>query len=153
MVCGQPLLGSYGIEFWEMPVASIAIVAALRETSVLFGALIAIFFLKEPLRAGRVAATLMIMAGLALIRLYLAVIGVSAGRRVHEFGTGIRCPRSVPRKRSRSSGRSKSQRLIGSPQVRPRSLRRRRVSPTMLGAPHRISEKTARSGARIPIST
>ena len=43
---------------------------ALRETSVLFGALIGILFLKEPLRAGRVVATLMIMAGLVLIRLY-----------------------------------------------------------------------------------
>jgi uncharacterized membrane protein len=41
---------------------------ALRETSVLFGALIAIVFLKEPLRAGRVAAALMIVVGLTLIR-------------------------------------------------------------------------------------
>ena len=67
---GTLQLGSYGIAIWAMTVAPIAIVAALRETSVLFGALIAIFFLKEPLRAGRVAATLMIIAGLALIRLY-----------------------------------------------------------------------------------
>jgi len=67
---GTLQLGSYGIAIWAMTVAPIAIVAALRETSVLFGALIAIFFLKEPPRAGRVAATLMIMAGLALIRLY-----------------------------------------------------------------------------------
>jgi drug/metabolite transporter (DMT)-like permease len=67
---GTLQFGSYGIVIWAMTVAPIAIVAALRETSVLFGALIAIFFLKEPLRAGRVAATLMIIAGLALIRLY-----------------------------------------------------------------------------------
>jgi drug/metabolite transporter (DMT)-like permease len=53
-----------------MTVAPIAIVAALRETSVLFGAAIAIVFLKEPLRAGRVAAALMIVVGLTLIRLY-----------------------------------------------------------------------------------
>jgi drug/metabolite transporter (DMT)-like permease len=53
-----------------MTVAPIAIVAALRETSVLFGAIIAVTFLKEPLRAGRVAAALMIVAGLTLIRLY-----------------------------------------------------------------------------------
>jgi drug/metabolite transporter (DMT)-like permease len=44
-------------------------VAALRESSVLFGAAIAVVFLKEPLRASRVAAGLMIVAGLALIRL------------------------------------------------------------------------------------
>ena len=67
---GTLQLGSYGIAIWAMTVAPIAIVAALRETSVLFGALIAILFLKEPLRAGRVAAALMIVAGLTLIRLY-----------------------------------------------------------------------------------
>jgi drug/metabolite transporter (DMT)-like permease len=62
-------LGSYGISIWAMTVAPIAIVAALRESSVLFGAAIAVVFLKEPLRAGRVAAALMIVVGLALIRL------------------------------------------------------------------------------------
>jgi drug/metabolite transporter (DMT)-like permease len=62
-------LGSYGIAIWAMTVAPIAIVAALRESSVLFGAAIAVVFLKEPLRTGRVAAALMIVAGLALIRL------------------------------------------------------------------------------------
>jgi len=67
---GTLQLGSYGIAIWAMTVAPIAIVAALRETSVLFGAVIAVTFLKEPLRAGRVAAALMIVAGLALIRLY-----------------------------------------------------------------------------------
>ena len=60
---------SYGIAIWAMTVAPIAIVAALRETSVLFGALIAILFLKEPLRAGRIVAALMIVAGLVSIRL------------------------------------------------------------------------------------
>ena len=44
--------------------------AALRETSVLFGAAIAVVFLKEELRPGRVVAALMIVAGLTLIRLY-----------------------------------------------------------------------------------
>src|SRR5207244_8103587 len=63
-------LGSYGIAIWAMTVAPIALVAALRETSVLFGAVIAVTFLKEPLRAGRVVAALMIVAGLTLIRLY-----------------------------------------------------------------------------------
>jgi drug/metabolite transporter (DMT)-like permease len=67
---GTLQLGSYGIAIWAMTVAPIAIVAALRETSVLFGALIAIIVLKEPLRASRVAAALLIVAGLMLIRLY-----------------------------------------------------------------------------------
>ena len=67
---GTLQLGSYAVAIWAMTVAPIAIVAALRETSVLFGALIATLFLKEPLRAGRIAAALMIMVGLTLIRLY-----------------------------------------------------------------------------------
>ena len=60
---------SYSIAIWAMTVAPIAIVAALRETSVLFGALIAVIFLKEPLRAGRIVAAVMIVCGLVLIRL------------------------------------------------------------------------------------
>jgi len=67
---GSLQLGSYGIAIWAMTVAPIAIVAALRESSVLFGVVIAVVFLKEPLRAGRAAAAVMIVAGLALIRLY-----------------------------------------------------------------------------------
>ncbi len=59
---------SYWIAIWAMTVAPIAIVAALRETSVLFGALIAVVILKEHLRPARIIAALMIVAGLALIR-------------------------------------------------------------------------------------
>jgi drug/metabolite transporter (DMT)-like permease len=66
---GTMQLGSYGIAIWAMTLAPIAIVAALRETSVLFGALIAVMFLKEPLRATRIIAALMIVAGLVVIRL------------------------------------------------------------------------------------
>ena len=67
---GALSLVAYGIAIWAMTVAPIAIVAALRETSVLFGALIAVVILKEPLRPARVAAALMIVTGLALIRLH-----------------------------------------------------------------------------------
>src|SRR5262249_19993131 len=70
---GTLQLGTYGIAIWAMTVAPIAIVAALRETGVLFGAVIAVTFLKEPLRAGRVAAAVMIVAGFTLIRLFLRV--------------------------------------------------------------------------------
>jgi drug/metabolite transporter (DMT)-like permease len=52
-----------------MTLAPIAIVAALRETSVLFGAIIAVVILKEPLRMPRVAAAGMIVFGLVLLRL------------------------------------------------------------------------------------
>ena len=60
---------SYWIAIWAMTVAPIAIVAALRETSVLFAAVIAFVILKEPLRTARVIAAMMIVAGMALIKL------------------------------------------------------------------------------------
>ncbi len=52
-----------------MTVAPIPLVAAVRETSVLFGAAIAVLILKEPLRLTRIVAAVLIMAGLVLIRL------------------------------------------------------------------------------------
>src|SRR5207245_3517257 len=67
---GALQLLSYGIAIWAMTAAPIAIVATLRETSVLFGAVIAVVVLKEPLRAGRMAAALLIVCGLVLVRLY-----------------------------------------------------------------------------------
>jgi len=66
---GALRLGSYGIAIWAMTVAPIAIVAALRETSVLFGAVIAVVLLKEQLRLPRIVAAMMIVGGLVLIRL------------------------------------------------------------------------------------
>ena len=66
---GAMQLSSYGIALWAMTLAPIAIVATLRETSVLFGTAIAVVMLKEPLRLVRIAAALLIMAGLVAIRL------------------------------------------------------------------------------------
>jgi drug/metabolite transporter (DMT)-like permease len=60
---------SYSIAIWAMTLAPIAIVAALRETSVLFGAIIAVTILKEPLRPARIVAALMIVLGLVCLRL------------------------------------------------------------------------------------
>ena len=66
---GALQLVSYGIALWAMTLAPIAIVASLRETSVLFGAAIAVIVLKEPMRAVRIGAALLIVGGLILIRL------------------------------------------------------------------------------------
>ena len=52
-----------------MTAAPIALVATLRETSVLFGAVIAVVVLKEPLRAVRIGAAVLILCGLVLIRI------------------------------------------------------------------------------------
>jgi drug/metabolite transporter (DMT)-like permease len=66
---GALSLAAYWIAIWAMTVAPIALVAALRETSVLFGAAIAVTVLKEPLHRARIVAALMIVGGLVLIRL------------------------------------------------------------------------------------
>jgi drug/metabolite transporter (DMT)-like permease len=60
---------AYAIAIWAMTVAPIALVAALRETSVLFAALLAVVVLKEPVMPTRVAAAVLVLGGLALIRL------------------------------------------------------------------------------------
>ena len=69
LIGGALSLAAYWIAIWAMTVAPIALVAALRETSVLFAAVIAVVVLKEPLQRPRIIAALMIVAGLALIRL------------------------------------------------------------------------------------
>ena len=68
VIGGVLSLAAYWIAIWAMTVAPIALVAALRETSVLFAALIAVVALKEKLRPLRIAAALIIVVGLILIR-------------------------------------------------------------------------------------
>jgi drug/metabolite transporter (DMT)-like permease len=62
-------LGSYGIALWAMTQAPVAVVAALREVSVLFGALLGAWFLKESFGVQRGAGTLLIVGGVAALRL------------------------------------------------------------------------------------
>jgi drug/metabolite transporter (DMT)-like permease len=69
LVGGALQVASYGTVLWAMTLAPIAIVATLRETSVLFGAVIAVVVLKEPLRAMRIVAAILIVCGLVLIRI------------------------------------------------------------------------------------
>jgi drug/metabolite transporter (DMT)-like permease len=61
--------GAYAIAIWAMTVAPIALVAALRETSVLFAALFSVVLLREPLLPARVAAACLVLAGVVLVRL------------------------------------------------------------------------------------
>lgn len=61
---------SYWVALWAMTKAPIALVAALRETSVLFAAAIGVLLLKEPLLPARLVAAALVMAGLVLIRLH-----------------------------------------------------------------------------------
>lgn len=66
---GAGTLGAYGLALWAMTVAPLAAVAALRETSILFAALIARFFLSERIGGKRALAIAAIAAGAALMRL------------------------------------------------------------------------------------
>lgn len=65
---GAMSLAAYWIVIWAMTKAPIPIVAALRETSVLFGAAIAVALLGERLTVWRSAAGLAIVAGIVLAR-------------------------------------------------------------------------------------
>lgn len=62
-------LGSYGIALWAMTQAPVAVVAALREVSVLFAALLGTWFLKENFGLRRATGTLLIVGGVAALRL------------------------------------------------------------------------------------
>lgn len=59
---------SYWIAIWAMSLAPIGLVAAVRETSVLFAAALGFFLLREPMTGARIAAAVLVVAGLVLIR-------------------------------------------------------------------------------------
>ncbi len=62
-------LATYWIAVWAMTVAPIALVAAVRETSVLFAVIIGVVVLKEKADIGKVVAALVIVIGIVVIRL------------------------------------------------------------------------------------
>ncbi len=62
-------MGSYGIALWAMTQAPVATVAALRETSVLFAALLGAWLLKEGFTRRRVLGTVTIVVGVMALRL------------------------------------------------------------------------------------
>lgn len=66
---GALSLGSYWIALWAFTRAPVALVAALRETSVLFAMLIGVVLLKEQAGRWRWAAALAIGAGVVVMRL------------------------------------------------------------------------------------
>jgi drug/metabolite transporter (DMT)-like permease len=66
---GIGTMGSYGLALWAMTQAPLAVVAALRETSILFGAFIAFVLLKERVSGLRIFAACGIALGAILLRL------------------------------------------------------------------------------------
>jgi drug/metabolite transporter (DMT)-like permease len=66
---GLATVSSYGLALWAMTEAPVALVAALRETSIVFGTLIAYFVLRERIDPPRLAATAIIVLGAIVLRL------------------------------------------------------------------------------------
>ena len=69
LAAGVMSLGSYWIVVWAFTQAPLALVASLRETSVLFAMLLAALLLKEPVGARGWAAAALIVGGILLMRL------------------------------------------------------------------------------------
>lgn len=69
LLMGLISLAAYWTVIWAMTVAPIALVAALRETSIIFVVLFGVLFLKERLSLARLAATFFTLAGAALLKL------------------------------------------------------------------------------------
>lgn len=66
---GALALASYAIALWAMTLAPIGLVAALRETSVLFAAILGTIFFGEAFSARRWIALVLIVAGIVALRL------------------------------------------------------------------------------------
>jgi drug/metabolite transporter (DMT)-like permease len=66
---GTLALASYAIALWAMTLAPIGLVAALRETSVLFAAILGAVLFKEPFGPKRWLALVLIVLGIVVLRL------------------------------------------------------------------------------------
>lgn len=69
MLGGSASVGAYAIALWAMTLAPVAVVAALREVSVVFAALMGTLFLKETFGWRRLAGAAGVAAGVATLRL------------------------------------------------------------------------------------
>ena len=69
MVAAAASFAAYAIAVWAMTVAPIALVSALRETSILFAVLLGWLFFRDRMDRTKVAAAILIVGGAALTRL------------------------------------------------------------------------------------
>jgi drug/metabolite transporter (DMT)-like permease len=67
---GVGTVSSYGLALWAMTIAPVALVAALRETSILFAAVISALVLKERVTPMRIVSVALIAAGAATLAAY-----------------------------------------------------------------------------------
>ena len=66
---GAASFAAYALVVWAFTQAPIALVAALRETSIVFALLIGAFVLRERIDLARVASTFVTLVGVGLLRL------------------------------------------------------------------------------------
>lgn len=69
LIGGACIIGSYSIALWAMTQVPISLVAAVRETSVLFAFLFGVLYLKESLYPQRILGAIGVCGGLVLIRI------------------------------------------------------------------------------------
>ena len=69
LIGGACTFGSYGIALWAMTLAPVALVAALRETSIFFGTIFSVFILKERITLVRGMSIAFIVAGAIAIKM------------------------------------------------------------------------------------
>lgn len=67
---GGCTFASYSLALWAMTKAPIAPVAALRETSIIFSTLLAVFFLKEKISPLRYVSVVLVCMGAVAIKIY-----------------------------------------------------------------------------------
>ena len=65
---GACAVAAYAIALWAMTRAPVALVAVLRETSVIFASVLGVFFLGEPMTRRRLLATGAVLLGLVALR-------------------------------------------------------------------------------------
>ena len=69
MIAAAASYGAYAVSVWAMTIAPIAVVAALRETSILFAVMIGWLVFGEKMTRGKALAALVIVGGVLLTRL------------------------------------------------------------------------------------
>ena len=69
VIGGLGMMGSYGLALWAMTAAPIVLVAALRETSILFALLISGLLLGEKIPRSKLMGALFIFSGVVMIRI------------------------------------------------------------------------------------
>ena len=67
LAAGAMSVLAYGLVLWAQTRGALAPIAALRETSVIFGAIIGTLLFREPFGRTRIAATVLVVAGIVLL--------------------------------------------------------------------------------------